>query len=554
MLESVLTSSLEKGFVDQAPADFSPFSSAIMLKNQHLSCQLMLRVPADEKGMRVTLTLGGSAAPYAKWYNVRQIPVLFPTYGHDFTDDNYLRKTPGLYPDLLEPPHYRGRIQLTSGLLHSVWITIAPEGKLEAGEHTLTVRITNDKDEELAAHTLTLRLIDASLPEHGMILTQWFHCDCLASYYRVPVFSERHWEIIGNYLRTAVEYGQNMILTPLFTPPLDTEVGGERLTVQLVDVTLNADGSYSFGYDKLDRWVALCHACGMRYFEMSHLFTQWGAAHAPKIVARVNGEEKRIFGWDTDAAGEEYAAFLKAFLPSLVEHLKALGIDQNCKFHLSDEPNGGCVEQYRHAKAVVSEALDGYDIMDALSSFDFYRDGLVSLPIPGSDHIEPFLEAGVEGLWTYYCCVQGKGVSNRFIAMPSWRNRALGMQCFKYDIAGFLHWGFNFYNNMYSVDAINPYLDTEGEQQVPAGDSFMVYPAPDGTTLPSIRLMVFREGLEDLAAMKLCAEKKGKAAVVAAMEAVFGDIRFDRCPTTSEQMLFVRAAVDAMLQSACEED
>ena len=506
MLESVLTSSLEKGFVDQTPADFSPYTSAIMLKNQHLSCQLMLRVPADEKGMRVALTLGGSAAPYAKWYNVRQIPVLFPTYGPESIDDNYLRKTPGLYPDLLEPPHYRGRIQLVSGLLQGVWITIAPEGKLEAGEHTLTVRITNDKDEELALHTLKLQVIDASLPDHGMMLTQWFHCDCLASFYRVPVFSERHWEIIGNYLRTAVEYGQNMILTPLFTPPLDTEVGGERLTVQLVDVTLNADGSYTFGYDKLDRWVALCHTCGMRYFEMSHLFTQWGAAHAPKIVAWINGEEKRIFGWDTDAAGEEYAAFLKAFLPSLIEHLKELGIDKNCKFHLSDEPHGGCVEQYRHAKAVVSEALNGYDIMDALSSFDFYRDGLVSLPIPGSDHIGPFLEAGVEGLWTYYCCVQGKGVSNRFIAMPSWRNRALGMQCFKYDIAGFLHWGFNFYNNMYSVDAINPYLDTEGEHQVPAGDSFVVYPAPDGTTLPSIRLMAFREGLEDLAAMKLCAE------------------------------------------------
>jgi hypothetical protein len=525
-----------------------------MLKNQHLSCQLMLRVPADEKGMRVALTLGGSAAPYAKWYNVRQIPVLFPTYGPESIDDNYLRKTPGLYPDLLEPPHYRGRIQLVSGLLQGVWITIAPEGKLEAGEHTLTVRITNDKDEELALHTLKLQVIDASLPDHGMMLTQWFHCDCLASFYRVPVFSERHWEIIGNYLRTAVEYGQNMILTPLFTPPLDTEVGGERLTVQLVDVTLNADGSYTFGYDKLDRWVALCHTCGMRYFEMSHLFTQWGAAHAPKIVAWINGEEKRIFGWDTDAAGEEYAAFLKAFLPSLIEHLKELGIDKNCKFHLSDEPNGGCVEQYRHAKAVVSEALNGYDIMDALSSFDFYRDGLVSLPIPGNDHIAPFLEAGVEGLWTYYCCVQGKGVSNRFIAMPSWRNRALGMQCFKYDIAGFLHWGFNFYNNMYSVDAINPYLDTEGEQQVPAGDSFVVYPAPDGTTLPSIRLMVFREGLEDLAAMKLCAEKCGKEAVVNAMEAVFGDICFDRCPTTAEQMLSVRAAVDAMLQSAYNED
>ena len=554
MLESVLTSSLEKGFVDQRPSDFSPFSSAVMLKNQHLSCQLMLRVPVGERGMRVALTLGGSAAPYAKWYNVRQISVLFPTYGPESIDDNYLRKTPGLYPDLLEPPHYRGRIQLVSGLLQGVWITIAPEGKLEAGEHTLTVTVSNDQGEALACHMLTLRVIDASLPEHGMMLTQWFHSDCLASYYRVPVFSERHWEIISNYLRTAVEYGQNMILTPWFTPPLDTEVGGERLTVQLVDVTVNEDASYTFAYDKLDRWVALCHACGMRYFEMSHLFTQWGAAHAPKIVAWVNGQEKRIFGWDTDAAGEEYAAFLKAFLPSLIEHLKALGIDKNCKFHLSDEPSGSCLEQYRHAKTVVSEALEGYDIMDALSSFDFYRDGLVSLPIPGNDHIAPFLEAGVEGLWTYYCCVQSKDVSNRFISMPSWRNRALGMQCFKYDIAGFLHWGFNFYNNMYSVDAINPYLDTEGEQQVPAGDAFLVYPAPDGTALPSIRLMVFREALEDLAAMKLCADKVGKGAVVGAMEAVFGEIRFDRCPTTAEQMLAVRAAVDAMLRSAYNED
>jgi hypothetical protein len=518
-----------------------------MLKNQHLSCQLMLRVPADEKGMRVSLTLGGSAAPYAKWYNVRQIPVLFPTYGPDCTDDNFLRTAPGLYPDLLEPPHYGGRIQLAAGVLHSAWITLSPEGNLEAGEHTLTVRITSDKDEELAAHTLTLRVLDAALPDHGMMLTQWFHCDCLASTYRVPVFSERHWEIIGNYVRTAVEYGQNMILTPLFTPPLDTEIGGERLTTQLVDVTVLNDGHYAFGYDKLDRWVALCHECGIRYFEMSHLFTQWGAAHAPKIVALVDGEEKRIFGWDTDAAGEEYATFLKEFLPSLVEHLKALGIDKACKFHLADEPHGGCVDQYRHAKEVVSEALAGYDIMDALSSIDFYRDGLVSLPIPASDHIGPFLEAGVEGLWTYYCCVQGKDVSNRFIAMPSCRNRAIGMQCFKYDIAGFLHWGFNFYNNMYSVDAINPYLDATGELQVPAGDSFMVYPEPDGTTLPSIRLMVFREALEDLAAMKLCAEKRGKEAVVNAMETVFGDIRFDRCPTTGEQMLAVRAAVDNLL-------
>jgi hypothetical protein len=38
MLESILTSSLEKGFVDQSPLDFPALSQATMLKNQHLSC------------------------------------------------------------------------------------------------------------------------------------------------------------------------------------------------------------------------------------------------------------------------------------------------------------------------------------------------------------------------------------------------------------------------------------------------------------------------------------------------------------------------------------
>lgn len=550
MLQSILTSSLEKGFIDQNPSDFPALSQATMLKNQHFSCQLMLRLPDRGMTCRLSLSLEGSAAPYATWYNVRQVPVLMAAYADDTIDDNYLRKTPGLYPDLLEPPHYNGQVVLTGGVMHSVWITLSPEGKIAAGDHTLTLRLKNDKDEELALHTLHLHVLDAELPEHGLLLTQWFHCDCLAHTYNVPVFSERHWEIVENYLRTAAEYGQTMILTPVFTPPLDTEVGNERLTTQLVDVTVNEDGSYTFGYEKLDRWIALCQSCGIHYFEISHLFTQWGAAHAPKIIARVGNEERRIFGWDTDAAGAEYTAFLQAFLPSLVEHLKALGVDRQCKFHISDEPHEGCLENYRSAKAIVSPALEGYDIMDALSSVDFYLDGLVSLPIPANDHIKPFLDAKIDGLWTYYCCVQGKGVSNRFISMPSCRNRALGMQCFKHDIAGFLHWGYNFYNNMRSFDAINPYLDAaDAELQVPAGDAFVVYPAGDGTALPSLRLMVFREALEDIAAMKLCASHYGKQAVVEAMEAVLGEIRFDCCPTSSEQMLAVRAAVDDMLRN-----
>ena len=105
-----------------------------------------------------------------------------------------------------------------------------------------------------------------------------------------------------------------MLLTPVFTPPLDTAVGGERTTIQLVDIRVD-NGRYSFGFEKLERWVEMCRECGIRYFEIAHLYTQWGALHCPKIMATVDGEYRRIFGWDADATGDAYRAFLGAFLP-----------------------------------------------------------------------------------------------------------------------------------------------------------------------------------------------------------------------------------------------
>jgi hypothetical protein len=91
----------------------------------------------------------------------------------------------------------------------------------------------------------------------------WFHYDSLADYYNVEIFSERHWEIIESFMKTYVEMGMNTILTPIFTPPLDTVIGGERPTVQLVDVT-RENGKYTFGFDKLRRWCEMCRRVGVK--------------------------------------------------------------------------------------------------------------------------------------------------------------------------------------------------------------------------------------------------------------------------------------------------
>lgn len=550
MLKIKFTSSLEKVFKDESFESVSEIFYLSALKNERISFQIAAEIVDTEMfSEQYSVEISGELARFATVREVISVPVTLATFPCGFSDDNNIRTTPGLYPDLLMPLRYDNTLRVNKDFVSSLWIELdlRNENEVISGTFPLTVKLSNEK--ESAEVTLTIEIIDALLPEEDITFTEWFYTDCLANYYNVEAFSEKHWEIIENFAKTAVKNGINLLLTPTFTPPLDTAVGGERLTTQLVGVE-KSDEVYRFNFDLLDRWIDMCDRIGVKYFEIAHFFTQWGAKHAPKVMATVNGEYKKIFGWETDATDPEYTYFLRSFIKAFLEHMKARGDDKRCFFHVSDEPKSEQLESYKAAKDTIKDLLVGYPIMDALSNYEFYRDGIVELPIPTNNHITPFLENNVQNLWTYYCCGQWDKVSNRFIAMPSARNRSIGMQMYKHSIVGFLHWGYNFYNTQYSYSPIDPYRDTSGDGWVPAGDCFSVYPAPDGTAYETMRIIVFYEALQDIKAMKLAEKLCGKETVVETIEKVFGRaIAFDECARVPDEILRVRESVNNLIKA-----
>lgn len=551
MIKTKITSSLENIFPDENFDKYPEITRISALRGEKISVQLLYtyKKEADEIYMRKELspTLSGSLAEYAKLYDVRYVPAEKPV--NQSYDDNYLRTSPGLFPDLLIPLNKGESVYTTANMLDSMWIEILiPENGI-AGEQSLSVVLTDPRSGETTENSVNIEVIDALIPEQKLIFTQWFYTDCLASYYNVPAWSKKHWEIIENFAKKAAELGINMLLTPVFTPPLDTQIGGERPTAQLVGVK-KTRGKYYFSWRLLDKWIDMCNRIGIKYLEISHLFTQWGATHAPKIMATVDGEYKQIFGWDTDAHGEEYTTFIRTFLKAFLNHMKKRGDDKRCFFHVSDEPTIDQLEDYKKSKSIVEDILSDYILMDALSDYEFYKMGIVKTPIPSNDHIKPFIENNVKNLWTYYCCAQCVNVSNRLVAMPSWRNRSIGMQMFKYNIVGFLHWGYNFYYSQYSIKEINPYLELSGEKWVPAGDPFSVYPAKNGTPNPSLRALVFFEALQDMRAMRLCESLYSHEEIVKEAEKALGfEIAFDKCATNSEQILKMRETVNSMIKA-----
>ncbi|MBQ9806590.1 MAG: DUF4091 domain-containing protein [Clostridia bacterium] len=547
-LKMKMVSSLEKCFYNDSLESKKEKKNFIMFRNERLSFQVMFRADLTEENGDIRrwnpVRLGGALAKYASVRLVSNVLNMYPTYARN-PGGEFITTEPGAYPDLLRPLVYPNAVSLPHAQTHALWVDIElPEG-YAAGKYDISVSILHEKTNDLLGEvTGEVQVVDAELPRQELIHTEWFYTDCIANHYRVKAFSEKHWKLIESYLRTAVRNGINMILTPVFTPELDTYIGGERLTTQLVEIEQTEVGKYTFDFKKLHRWIDLCLDCGVEYFEIPHFFTQWGAKAAPKIVVKVNGRNKKLFGWHSDSMGEAYATFLSQFIPALLAEFKKRDLDKKCFFHVSDEPHLDQLEQYTRCKNLIGQYLEGYPIIDALSDFEFYKTGALEKPAPHTRGLGPFLDAKVPGLWTYYCGGGKGGVSDRSIAMPLSRTRALGVQLYYYNIEGFLHWGYNFYNTCHSFNTLDPIGYVDGSYFTPAGDCFLVYPGTDNTAWESLRLNALREAVDDIRALRLYEAKFGQdAARKLVLEGTDGELTFTHYPTDPDYILTLREKI-----------
>lgn len=533
MFEVCLASSLERIFPDTPPK--AQEARGVMLSNERFCFQVAVR---SDEGVSVVPRFTGDAAAYASVRQVVLVPSEVPAYPG--SDDFYERIAPGLYPDpLLAVPACGVPITAQSGWRSFFVMLDGTACPLPAGEWTLQIALTDaDTGETRAEISYALHVLPLRLRPQQTLYTCWTYLDCIAQAHHVPLWSEAFWTWAEKYIALGVAYGANMLLTPLLTPPLETAVGMYRTTVQLVDAD-HRGGRWRFGFEKLDRFVAICRRCGVKKLEIAHLFSQWGARFAPQVVAETDEGMRRVFGWDTAADDPAYGEFVTALLRAFKAHAQEGGYWQDCVFHVSDEPGWDDREAYQRGKNLLLNAVGPVEIMDALSDFSLYTEGVVPVPVPAIDAIEPFAAAGVHPLWGYYCCAQTWLVSNRFFSMPLCRTRAMGLLMYVYDMQGFLHWGFNHYNAQQSRVQIDPFACTDAIRAFPSGDAFIVYPAAEEPA-PSLRLTAFAEGLQDERLLRQAEALIGREAVLALLAELYPE------KMTMTQYPRERAFFDAM--------
>jgi Domain of unknown function (DUF4091) len=488
-----LQSSLQRVF-PSTPAAGDRTLDLTCVRNERASFQVCVRNETPDK-VDVNVTVSGADDLRILVRRVGYVPMPHHNTETPLEELDGVGHIPGFVPDPLYPEQMASLGPFES---HAFWITVVVPADARPEAHDLEIKVEHQATvvSRMAARVYVRQLV--LQPRQGFPVTHWFYADALCDWYKVEPYEEPFWPIVKTYMTDLVEHGNNCQYVPLFTPPTD----GIKRPTQLLRVSTPMHGEYWFNFSNVQRWTRLAQECGARYFEWTHLFTQWGVKNAIRVYRNNQNPESLLWPPDTGATSEKYRDFLVQFLPQFHTFLESEGLLDKSFFHLSDEPSEEHFDNYRRAREMLKELAPWMKVTDALSDVRYGREGLTDIPIPILSNARDYAKAGIPH-WVYFCCSPRGRYLNRQMDTPLAKIRMSGWLFYRLRAQGFLHWGYNYWYKSQTQQLIDPFTEQSGERW-PAwayGDDFLVYPGANGP-IDSIRWEVFAESLQDYALLQ----------------------------------------------------
>ncbi|HOV22074.1 MAG TPA: DUF6067 family protein [bacterium] len=494
---------LEKIFKEDLPKKEQQVKKEIFLfsaKNEYESFQIALRSSVMLKNVRVEfsdlLNVSGSkiSKENLKYNFVDYVPVNIDNSGLK----EVVRISPGEFPDpLLEDKS----IDIPPQETKTIWFTIYVPPDVEEGKYKGEVKLLTNKG--TFSIDLNLKVWNFILPnESHMYLTNWIMSpSALSKFHRVKIWSSEFWNLVEMYAKNMKEHRQNVIITHLF---------------ELINFFTDERGNLIFDYQNFDKWVNIFLNNGVKLIEGSHLAGRVGTWNDPNLYSpliKVRTKEGKIIFHSRILVGHsDFYKYIGNFLMSLRNHLKEKGWIDKFIIHLSDEPDSICAPSYKLLSKIVKDFFPEVRRIDAATIPDIVGSIDVWVPLLSGNFSSFFLERQNfdEEVWWYTCCgPRDDKYPNRFIDYPLIKVRIIHWLNYKYNVKGYLHWGYNYYKDWTGSEFIDPWKENTAKMW-PPGDPFIVYPGKNNKILNSIRWEQIREGIEDYEYLYLLDKKNPK--------------------------------------------
>jgi len=476
------------------------------------SVQIVVKGLTEIKNMQASIigissdhsTLEGATAGWVGYVHVGR--------SYNPPSKDIIRSVSGYFPD---PILTDSAFSIKPDEVQPLWISIPTDSATIPGLYKGTVKITGEvgKKTETWFKDFYIRVYPVTLGKSPLYITNWsaHFSPVILSYLNnnepVEAYSPLYWELIRIHAEIMASHRQNV----------------HRIFPIWHTLYTYNEGEYTFDFSRFDKEVEIFDAVGaLERIEGGHLAWRSGAWDDPFFVEvplpdnevtrklRKSPNPKEVengFRFTLLPVEDERAKnFITQFMPALKKHLEQKGWLDRYVQHIADEPTAKNALSYVTISNYIHTFLPGVKVLDAvLTSKEL--SGAIDIWVPvlnvlhnDYDFYQDLKKEGKE-IWFYTCVGPRGNYANRFIELPLIQTRYLHWINYKYDVAGYLHWGLNYWvKDQLNADA------SRDRGRLPAGDNCIIYPGYR-KLYSSIRFEAMRDGIDDYQLLKMLEQK-----------------------------------------------
>ena len=490
---------------------FEPCLSISLARDESESFQVVI-IPQAEKLEKVKIDINHDALPAGmtiKWYKIGYVKTGNPSYA--------VRHT-GLWPD---PLFTVKTFSVEKNQVQPIWFTVTTLPETKPGTYTVKLDISSGNSHRSV--TIFIHVRNFVLPRPGTFsapfglymkkIAEWYSgrgeslkiedfyrwCEFVAKNYRITP-KNIGYEYVTRKYRTSANGRKELESVDMSS--LRQTVG--RLAPQYFP-------DYSFGFYRLP-----------------------SGSTVQKMLKKENHEQ--------------YLREILAPIKIYYDEWKKLNLPEKVYIYGIDEPPGAdkAVFTFLHTLySKIKEIMPDAKIMQTGNCDNPHLIGLVDIWCPKTERVyRPFFKNRIKDgntLWAYVCVSPVPPYANFFIDEPAIDHRILFWQAKQAGASGFLYWSLAWWDGFTpACSGRKAYpdvtLDVRRHCQFQNGwvhvngDGFLLYPGKNLTPIPSLRIEVIRDGIEDIEYMNLLRklidsvkkipayEKKGNQHIIAKAE------------------------------------
>ena len=375
------------------------------------------------------------------------------------------------------------QLDLGEGKFQAIWLTLKIPDAVSAGTYNGYVTVRCSQGEQKLPVRLTIYPLNLPETRH-LKVTEWYTTSHFEKFHGISGMYTPEWfAMLRKYAENMAEHRQNVFEVPMSS----------------ISISKSKEGSLDFDFSRFDQIAQVFwDTKKMDYLETGELakFKEEGFASTEILF--------RDFQVKTSGTGEMKTLppdeVLPLLIPAFESHLRQKGWLEKTLFHVKDEPSHHNALSWIKASSYIHHYAPDLRRIDAVTTSFLF--GNIEIAVPKLDHLDAGYgiysreqQKGNE-LWFYTVGIyQASLYPNKTIDMPLIDSRLLHWINYRYDLPGYLHWGWNQWNE-------NPYKDV-GEH---VGDAWHVYPVKDGV-LNSLRWEEMRNGIQDYECFKILESK-----------------------------------------------